>query len=151
MSILIELLKKQLKCKIGYSDHTMGSLASICAVNLGAEIIEKHVTISNSMIGPDHKSSLKISTLPQFINQLRYINILGGSNKKGPTNGEKKNSVHVRKSIFAKKKINKGDILSIDNLITLRPGKHVSASNWDKIINKRSKFNYLPGDPIKLK
>tara|TARA_A100001011_G_scaffold394261_1_gene486200 strand:- start:481 stop:1494 length:1014 start_codon:yes stop_codon:yes gene_type:complete len=148
---VIKNLKQKLKCKIGYSDHTIGSLASICAVNQGAEIIEKHITISNSMLGPDHKSSLRVSKLSDFIKKIRSINTLLGNSKKKPTIGEKKNSLHIRKSIFAKTKIARGDLLSSKNLITLRPGKYLSASNWDKVINKRSKFDFLPGDPIKLR
>ena len=51
----IKILKKKLKLKIGYSDHSIGIEGSIAAVAHGAEIIEKHLTINNNLEGPDHK------------------------------------------------------------------------------------------------
>ena len=42
-------LKKKLNCKIGFSDHSIGNLASIVASSLGAEVIEKHVTLNNNL------------------------------------------------------------------------------------------------------
>ena len=63
---------------------------------------------------------------------------------------EKKNSLHIRKSIFAKINILKGEKLSEKNLTTLRPGKYISASKWKKILTKKATFNFKAGDPIKV-
>ncbi|MDA9605988.1 N-acetylneuraminate synthase [bacterium] len=146
----ISFLKKNFNCLIGFSDHTIGNLASITAVNLGAEIIEKHITLNNKMRGPDHIASLNIKELPNFIKQLKSVNKLYGSKKKIRTLDEKKNSLHIRKSIFAKINILKGEKLTEKNLITLRPGKYISASKWKKILNKKAIFNFKVGDPIKV-
>ena len=51
-------MKKNLQLKIGFSDHTLGSLASIVAVSLGASVIEKHITLNKNKTGPDHSSSM---------------------------------------------------------------------------------------------
>ena len=51
----IKILKKKLKLKIGYSDHSIGIEGSIAAVAYGAEIIEKHLTVNNNLEGPDQK------------------------------------------------------------------------------------------------
>ncbi len=146
----ISYLKKKLKCSIGFSDHTIGSLASVIAVNLGAEIIEKHITLNNNMDGPDHKASLQTSQLFEFINQLKSIKKILGSKKKIITRKEKQNSIHIRKSIFAKTHILKGQKFSKKNLITLRPGKFIAASQWNKLLNKKAKFNFKSGDPIRV-
>ena len=146
----IGFLKKIFNCAIGFSDHTIGKLASISAVNLGAEIIEKHITLNNKMIGPDHAASLNVKELPKFVKELKSISKLYGSKKKIRTPIEKKNSLHIRKSIFAKTKILKGEILSEKNLTTLRPGKYISATKWKIVLKKKAITDFQPGDPIKI-
>jgi len=49
-------LRETFKCKVGYSDHTMGTEVPVAAVAMGAEIIEKHFTLDKNMEGPDHKA-----------------------------------------------------------------------------------------------
>ena len=76
-------LKKTFKCSVGFSDHTISGLASICAVSMGAKIIEKHVTINKNMIGPDHKSSCTIEEFKELVKNIRSTEkILGISKKK---------------------------------------------------------------------
>jgi len=103
------------------------------------------------MKGPDHQASLNVKKLYFFVNQLKSINSLYGSKFKKITDVEKKNSIHIRKSIFAKKKIYKGEIFSSKNVIPLRPEKFLSVSNWNKVIGKKSNYNFSAGKPIKLK
>ena len=54
----IQILKKKFNLKTGFSDHSLGIEASIAAVSLGAEMIEKHFTMNNRDKGPDHKASI---------------------------------------------------------------------------------------------
>ena len=147
----IKYLKKELKCDIGYSDHTKGFLASICAVSLGATIIEKHITLDEHMSGPDHEASLNINLLAKFVQDLKNIPVLLGDKVKKITKAEKNNMKHIRKSIFANEKIKKGEKFNKKNLTSLRPGKYISVSNWHDLIRKKSKYNFEPGDPIKIK
>jgi len=50
---------KKFGLKFGYSDHTAGITVPVAAAALGAEVIEKHLTLDNKMKGPDHKASLE--------------------------------------------------------------------------------------------
>ena len=54
----METIKNIFDIETGFSDHTLGIEASLAAVSLGAKIIEKHITLDQKMIGPDHKASL---------------------------------------------------------------------------------------------
>ena len=146
----IKYLKKKLNCSVGYSDHTKGYLASTCAVVLGAEVIEKHITLNNNSTGPDHKASMNVNDLKEFIKSLKNIKNTLGVEDKLLSKKENINKTYVRKSIFAKKKIIKGDKFSKENLITLRPGKFISASKWKKLLRLRSKYNFNEGKPIKI-
>ena len=68
---------------IGYSDHSLGNLASISAVALGATIIEKHFTINKKLKGPDHKASANYNELKRLFSNIRKLEVsLGDGNKK---------------------------------------------------------------------
>ncbi len=148
--LTIKYLKKKLGCSIGYSDHTKGYLASTCAVVLGADVIEKHITLNSNSHGPDHKASMHVKNLKEFISSLKNIKNTMGIEEKLLSKKEKINKIYVRKSIFAKKNITKGEKFSKENLITLRPAKFISASKWKKLLKLKSKYNFSEGKPIKI-
>ena len=54
-----------LDARIGFSDHTTGTLLAPVAVGMGASMIEKHFTLDRSLPGPDHQASLEPDELPQ--------------------------------------------------------------------------------------
>ena len=66
-------IKEAFKCKVGYSDHTMGIEVPVAAVALGAHIIEKHFTLDRNMDGPDHKASLEPAELKDMVQKIRNI------------------------------------------------------------------------------
>lgn len=66
-------LKNHFQVPVGYSDHTQGIEVSIAAVAMGAQIIEKHFTLDNTMEGPDHKASLEPHELKKMIQSIRNI------------------------------------------------------------------------------
>jgi N,N'-diacetyllegionaminate synthase len=133
---------KELNINFGYSDHTLGIEVDVAAVAMGASCIEKHFTLSQKMIGPDHKASLEPKQLKEMIKAIRNIELALGSNKKKPSKSELSNIKIVRKSIVAKTKIKKGDLLDENNLTVKRPGNGISPMKWDEIINTKAKKNY---------
>lgn len=138
----IKLFKKKFKVKVGFSDHSLGIEASIAAVALGAEIIEKHFTLNKFYKGPDHQASLSVKELIDLVKSIRNVEYALGQEKKFLSFIEKKNMTIVRKSIVAKKRILKGEYFSTKNLTTKRPATGKSPVMWDKIIGKKAKKNY---------
>jgi N,N'-diacetyllegionaminate synthase len=144
-------LKKRFKLDVGYSDHTMSYEASICAVSLGAKVIEKHITLDKKMKGPDHKASLEPKEFINFVEKIRNIEKMRGSYSKNPTVKEKKILAFVRKSIVARTRILKGEMFSEKNITTKRANRGLSAINFYKISNvKKAKRNYKIDDIIKI-
>ena len=141
-------IKNELGFKVGYSDHTLGIEVAIAAVSLGATIIEKHFTLDRSMDGPDHRASLEPDELKDMIKAIRNIELAMGDGVKRPSDSESKNIIIARKSIIVNKDIKKGDIFSIDNLTTKRPGYGISAARWNDYIGKISNKNYQKDDLI---
>jgi sialic acid synthase SpsE len=74
--------------RVGYSDHTIGTVAPILAVALGATVIEKHFTLDRSLPGTDHVLSLTPPELEQLVRDIRASEVLLGTAGKQPTQGE---------------------------------------------------------------
>ena len=89
--LAIEVLKKKFpNYSIGYSDHTIGNLAALTAVALGATIIEKHFTLNKNLKGTDHILSATEKELAEIRKGIDNISLLLGKRKKVPTKKEKK-------------------------------------------------------------
>ena len=133
---------KELDINFGYSDHTLGIEVDIAAVAMGASCIEKHFTLDCNMEGPDHKASLEPNQLKAMVMAIRNIELaLGGSVKK-PSRSEIKNMKIARKSIVAKTKIKKDDILNEKNLTVKRPGTGISPMKWDEVMGTKAIKDY---------
>ena len=147
----MEDLFKKFKTPVGFSDHTDDYISSVCAVCKGATIIEKHITLSKNLKGPDHKSSLDPEQFKKFVDSIRTVEkILKKVKNKKFSKDEVRNSKVVRKSIIAKKKIKKGDIFTRDNITTKRPSNGISASEWFQVLGRKSKKNFQIDELIKL-
>jgi N-acetylneuraminate synthase len=127
-------IKEKFGYDVGYSDHTKGIEVPIAAVALGATVIEKHFTLDNNMIGPDHKASLQPDELKKMVESIRNIELSLGDGRKVVANSEKENMSIARKSIVAKKSIRKGQLLSEENITVKRPGDGISPMKWFDIL-----------------
>ena len=143
-------IKDELDVKIGYSDHTMGIEVPVAAVAMGAIVIEKHFTLDRTLPGPDHSTSLEPEELKVMVDAVRNIELAMGDGVKEPSESEKKNIPFARKSIVAKRPINKGEWFSEDNLTIKRPGTGISPMEWDNIIGKQSESSFKTDDLIQL-
>ena len=146
----MKTIKENFKTKVGYSDHTLGFETAIAAIAMGASVIEKHITLSKKMVGPDHIASMEPKTFLNFTKFIRNTEQLLGTNKKSPSKIELKNRMLVRKSIVAKLDIKKGDRFSEKNIISKRPEGGISPLKWREIIGKRSKYYFKQDDFIKI-
>lgn len=136
--------------EIGLSDHSKGIVASIMATALGVKIIEKHFTLDVNMPGPDHKASIMPGELRKLCDSVRRAEKMLGNGKKIVTKSEEKNIVVARKSIVARKKINKGEIFTEDNITCKRPGNGISPMKWDEVIGRKSDKDYLEDELIEI-
>ncbi len=131
-------LKEKFGVRVGYSDHTKGIEVPIAAAAMGAEIIEKHFTLDHNMEGPDHKASLEPDELKAMVEGIRNIEKALGNGIKTASRSEKKNMDIARKSIVARRKIAKGEILTEDNLAVKRPGNGISPMKWYEILGTKA-------------
>ncbi|MEO7300891.1 MAG: N-acetylneuraminate synthase family protein [Verrucomicrobiota bacterium] len=105
---------------IGYSDHTLGNVAAISAVTLGARIIEKHFTLDQKQKGPDHGFSTEPVEFKRFVEAIRETESALGDSAKRPAAAEAPMIKSARRYLVAARNIAAGKILDADDLALRR-------------------------------
>lgn len=146
----MDAIRQTMGVRVGYSDHTPGIEASLAAVALGAEIIEKHFTLDRNLPGPDHKASLEPHELAALVVGIRRVEALLGDDLKKPTERELKNRAVARKSIVAAQPIRKGESFTEENLTVKRPGLGINPMLWDDVISRIAPRDFQPDEMIEL-
>lgn len=143
-------MKKELKCLVGYSDHTLGILVPAMAVTLGATVIEKHFTLDKKLPGPDHKASLEPDEFKHMVIEIRNAEQTLGSFIKKPTASERIIMKLVRKSIVANQDIKKGTVIKKHMLTIKRPGTGLNPEKLHTIIGKKAKQSIEKDEIIQI-
>ena len=143
-------IKKRFKVNIGYSDHTLGIDACLWATAMGARVIEKHITLNRSFVGPDHKASIEEKDLKTLVKKIRLLEIAMGNGEKKVTKSEKKNLSIARNSLVASTEIKKGEKFTKKNITAKRPGTGISPMLINKVIGKIAKKDFQHDELIKI-
>ena len=130
---------QKLNKQIGFSDHTSDHIASIVAITLGADFIEKHVTLNKKKEGPDHHMSMSINEFKRFVNFIRRTELVLGKNHKIIGSEESKIKKVSRKSIVSKVNLPKNHIMKKEDICFKRPGTGISPLNLHYVIGKKTK------------
>lgn len=134
---VIKNLKKRFKIKVGFSDHSLSKYTGSFAVLLGAEIIEKHITLNHKMFGPDHKASLEPKNFNEYVKLIRLAENSLGDGIKKVEKIEKLTKKSMQKSIIVNQDLNKGTKIKNNLISSMRPAKGISPLYIDKIIGKK--------------
>jgi N,N'-diacetyllegionaminate synthase len=140
---------RKFQVKVGYSDHTLGIEIPIAAMALGAKVIEKHFTLDRNMEGPDHQASLEPAELKDMVSAIRNIELAMGTGVKKPSESEMKNMAIARKSIHLKRNMQKGDLITEDDLDMLRPGNGISPMRMEEFVGKICSHDITAGQLLK--
>ncbi|MGG7048332.1 MULTISPECIES: N-acetylneuraminate synthase family protein [unclassified Campylobacter] len=136
---------------IGYSDHTLPKDMQICktAVLLGGSIIEKHFTHDKTLQGNDHYHAMDKDDLKKFINDLDIVFQTLGSFRVEALDDENLARQNARRSLVASRDINKGSIITNDDLTFKRPAYGVSPKFINDIVGRIANCNIKEDDVIK--
>jgi N-acetylneuraminate synthase len=126
----------------GLSDHTPGITVPIAAVALGANVIEKHVTLDRNLPGPDHKMSLEPDELKEMVTAIRNVEAALGNSQKIPSPSEWKNREIARKSLVTAFPIKKGELFTKENIAIKRSGAGLSPMMYWSLLDKKAEKNY---------
>ena len=130
-------IQREIGVSVGYSDHTLGIEVPIAAVALGAEVIEKHFTLDKNMEGPDHNASLNPEELKLMVKSIRNIEKALGNGIKKPNKSEELIKKVVRRRIIIAKDLEKGHILSEEDLEYKRANNGIEVEFYESVLGKK--------------
>ena len=134
---------------IGYSDHTLGIQACVLAVAAGAEIIEKHFTLSkNQSDFRDHQLSADPVEMRNLVIQVREASILLGGGVKKLQACEIDMVIPMRRSIAASRALKAGQVICWQDLIWVRPGKGIPVGGECEVVGRKILRNVTQGELI---
>ena len=144
-------LKKQFPdIVIGYSDHTVGTEASVLSVLAGARIVEKHFTLDKNYSDfRDHHLSADPKDMKLIVNKIRKIEKIFGKEEKKIQICEKEMKILGRRSIAIAHNLSAGSKLKLTDIAWVRPGKGFFPGQEKKFLGKKICRDLKIGDILK--
>lgn len=141
------LQKKYPQFAVGYSDHTVGIATPVAAVAMGAEIIEKHITLDRQMKGTDQAGSLEIDGIYRMMRDIRNLELSFGEEEMKIEDSVKAAREKLERSIATLRELPKGHIITLDDIHLLSPGDGIKWLDKDQVLGKKLAKSF-PKDEI---
>jgi len=137
---VISEMRDRYGCKVGISDHSGTVFPGMAAVSLGASCVEVHACMSKYDFGPDTGSALDIDNIKRLVEGIRSIEEMLDNpvDKEEMFDRQKEHRYIFTKSFFAKKNIEKGDIITIENIGVRKPLIGIPASDAEEVLGRRA-------------
>jgi sialic acid synthase SpsE len=133
----MQTLIERFSCPVGYSDHTLGLTVPVAATALGAQLLEKHVTLEGGT-SADHDFALTIDQFKEMVDVVRQCEKALGTRTKEVQEVEIAPYRRGRRSCFVIQKMKKGDVFTYENLAVLRPGIGMHPRIFDLVLGKKA-------------
>ena len=140
-------MEKSFGCRVGFSDHSMGSVAAVAAVALGACVVEKHFCLSREIKNPDSEFSMEPHEFKAMARDVNSAFRSRGKISYRPSKSEEA-SKSFRRSLFSVEDIKEGEKFTSQNIKVIRPGYGIKPKFIYDIINKTATKNIKRGTPI---
>jgi N,N'-diacetyllegionaminate synthase len=142
----LKTFKSQFNYNIGFSDHTLGDIAAITSIGLGATVIEKHITLNKNSLGPDHFFAMEPYEFKNYIKSVNESFKCLGSSKKDLLKQERKNS--RRKGLYFNKNLKKGEFFTTRDFFEKSPPLGLTSLYLKTILNRKLKKDVKKNQPI---
>jgi len=144
----IKRLRDAFGVEVGLSDHSLGILVPIIAASIGVKVIEKHVILNRDTGGIDSDFSLEPAEYADMVKQTNQVLTALGDNI-GQTKEESVAALH-RRSLYAVKNIEQGEIFTSENVKSIRPGSGLKPDFYPLILNSVAAIDITAGEPLNL-
>jgi pseudaminic acid synthase len=142
-------MKNRFGVQVGLSDHTLNNVTAISAVALGAVMVEKHVTLDRNGGGPDDSFSLEEDGLMELCSSTKTAWQSLGEVNYERTEAEKGN-VKFRRSLYYVRALQEGDIITENDIRSVRPGFGLPPKYYDKLIGSKVTMSVEENSPVTL-
>lgn len=132
---------------VGLSDHTLGIAVSVAAVAIGAVIVEKHLTLSRSVPGPDSVFSLEPEEFKEMVDAIRDVEkALGRVSYKAGSNESR--SCNFRRSLFVVRDVHSGEVFTYENVRSIRPAHGLHTRHLEEVVGRHAARDIKRGTPL---
>lgn len=145
--LTIPHMRELFKCKVGLSDHTLGIGAAVASVALGAAAIEKHFTLCRADGGVDAAFSLEPTEMAQLVSECNTAYEALGEVSYEMQEQEKK-SLIFRRSLYIVEDMKAGDVITEQNMRSIRPGLGLKPKYYNKVLGKKVKVDIVRGTAL---
>lgn len=132
----ITTLRQMFEYPVAFSDHSPGWDMDIAAVALGADMIEKTITFDRMHPEPEHIMSVEPDEAKVMVTTIREMEVALGNTRPVWTEEQKRQTLQKRRSIFVKKTVMPGELISDDCLDYRRPGEGILAMYTDMVVGR---------------
>jgi sialic acid synthase SpsE len=132
----IDVLRDAFYLPVGYSDHTLGTLAPSVAVSRGARVVEKHFTLDKTMEGPDQELSAEPDEFAAMVEQIRQIEKSKGEREIATQPVEEDSKTAMRRSLTARSTIKRGETISEDKVKIARPEQGIPPNQLTTVLGR---------------
>jgi N-acetylneuraminate synthase/N,N'-diacetyllegionaminate synthase len=139
----METMRDAFGVPVGWSDHTIGTAIGVAAVSMGAELLEKHLTLDRSLPGPDHRASLEPDEFTDLVSRIRMVESALGDGEKKPAPSEIPLAAVARRSLHARRAIRAGEV------VALRPAGGLPPSRRPWVIGRSTVVAIGPGEMLR--
>ncbi len=143
----ISNMKETFGVEVGFSDHTLGIVAPVVAVTLGAKVIEKHFIIDKSIGGADCGFSMDKKEFKQMVEAIRDAEKLIGVVDYS-LNEKRKKQRRFARSLYISSDIKKGEVFTLENIKSVRPFYGLHPKYLNDILGKVAKKDYKFADRL---
>ena len=140
-------MRERFKTAVGLSDHTVGSMVPVVAASLGARVIEKHFILDRSIGGPDASFSMEPADFKEMVEQVRLAEKALGTVTYELTE-KKQASRRYARSLFVVEDVSKGDVVTRDNVRSIRPFAGMKPIEFERILGARFAQDVERGTPM---
>ena len=142
---VLKTLKQMFPYPVAYSDHTPGWETDIAAVSIGANIIEKTITLDKYQRSCEHMMSIEPSEMSKFVNSIRKIELALGTNRRILSNEELQKRSSVRRSAYLINDVLEGEKFKLSDIAFKRPGYGIKPDEYRKFIGLKYKSSLKAG------
>jgi len=135
-------------CLVGYSDHSPGDVVILGATALGSCVVEKHFTLNKNDSGPDHPHSMDVIEFKLMVDRIRQLELAMGSSRKFVVEEERETVIVQRRGLYANRNIEKGHVLTLEDIVELRPALGILPKYKSIVVGKTAKEEISEGEPI---
>jgi sialic acid synthase SpsE len=135
---------------VAFSDHTPGATMDIAAVAIGANLVEKTITLDRTIRSVEHIMSLEPAEMKQFVQTIADVERAMGTPRRVMHAAERKRRLAIRRSVFLDRSVKAGDTLGDARVLFRRPGFGMAPDQYEGMTNMRFRRDLPAGHMVEV-